>query len=152
TVSEGIAVNKVVSQIASKLNKPAAFLQVPPGREVAFLNPLPNRWLPGIGPQTGARLDAAGLAQIRHVAQTPPQLLELLWGRMARIPRQYANDMDDRPVVPVSTPAKSFSQQETFATDVTDEEYLEAVLRRMADHLMAKVRQEGKSIRTVTLR
>src|SRR5512138_1212073 len=33
SVSEGIASNKLVSQIASKLNKPAAFRWVPTGRE-----------------------------------------------------------------------------------------------------------------------
>jgi len=50
SVSEGIASNKLVSQIASKLNKPAAFTIVPrPG--IPFLHPLPNRWLPGIGPR-----------------------------------------------------------------------------------------------------
>src|ERR1039457_3554783 len=49
TVSEGIASNKLVSQIASKLNKPAAFHNVPGGQEKQFLHPLPNKWLPGIG-------------------------------------------------------------------------------------------------------
>ena len=53
---------KPASQIASKLNKPAAFLQAPAGREVQFLHPLPNRWLLGVGPKTAARLDSAGLA------------------------------------------------------------------------------------------
>src|SRR5439155_8513501 len=46
TVSEGVATNKLVSQIASKLNKPAALQQVPPGQESSFLYSLPNRWLP----------------------------------------------------------------------------------------------------------
>ncbi len=36
TVSEGICVNKLVSQIASKLNKPAALAEVPPGQEIPF--------------------------------------------------------------------------------------------------------------------
>src|SRR5580704_9176824 len=40
SVSEGIGVNKLVSQIASKLTKPAAFTQVPPGKEILFLHPL----------------------------------------------------------------------------------------------------------------
>jgi len=44
--------------------------------------------------------------------------------------------------VPLREPQKSFGQQETFATDVTDEEYIEATLRRMADNLFAKVREE----------
>src|SRR5690348_7444012 len=37
TVSEGVGANKLVSQIASKLRKPAAFQFVPPGQEAQFL-------------------------------------------------------------------------------------------------------------------
>ena len=42
-VSEGIGSNKLVSQIASKLHKPACFQTVPGGHEKQFLHPLPNR-------------------------------------------------------------------------------------------------------------
>src|SRR5689334_1905075 len=66
TVSEGLGSNKLVSAIASKLIKPAGFTQVPPGGEAAFLHPLANHWLPGVGPKTSARLNAAGLARIHH--------------------------------------------------------------------------------------
>ena len=55
-------------------------------------------------------------------------------------------------LIPAREPQKSFSQQETFDEDVTDEEYVEAVLRRMADDLFAKVREEGRSIRTLTVK
>src|SRR5206468_2580001 len=106
---------------------------VPAGAEIAFLHPLPNRWLPGVGPHTGQRLDAAGLASIRHVAATPVEMLQLLVGKTAFSLRSYANGLDDRPVVPMSAPAKSYSHQQTFDADITEEEYAEAVLRRMAD-------------------
>ena len=152
SVSEGLASNKLVSQIASKLNKPDAFRQVSPGEEKQFLQPLPNRWLPGVGPKTAARLNSAGLAEIRHIAATPLDLLELLLGNQAPQLRQFAHGIDERPLVPVRAAARSFGQQETFAQDLTDEEYLEAVLRRMADRLFAKVREEGKSVRTLTVK
>ncbi|MFO1476383.1 MAG: DNA polymerase IV [Verrucomicrobiota bacterium] len=152
SVSEGIGTNKLVSAIASKLNKPAAFSEVPPGTEIAFLHPLPNQWLPGIGPKTSARLNAAGLARIRHVADTPIDHLALLLGSQAETIRQFARGIDPRPLIPVREPQKSFSRQETFAQDQTDEEFLHATLRRMADHLFAKVREEQKSIRTLTLK
>jgi DNA-directed DNA polymerase III PolC len=152
SVSEGIACNKLVSQIASKMNKPGAFRAVPEGGEIPFLHPLPNKWLPGVGPKTAERLNAAGLAQIRHVAATPLDLLGLLLGSAAPVIHEYANGIDTRLVVPTREPARSFSEQETFAQDLTDEEYLEAVLRRMADNLFAKVREERKSIRTLTVK
>ena len=152
TVSEGIGTNKLVSAVASKLTKPAAFNEVPAGRRSGFLHPLPNKWLPGIGPKTSVRLNAAGLAQIRHIAATPLDMLELLLGNQAASIRQFAHGIDERPLIPVREPQKSFSQQETFATDLTDEEYVEATLRRMADDLFAKVREEGRSIRTLTVK
>jgi len=152
TVSEGIGTNKLVSAVASKLTKPAAFHEVPPGGEASFLHPLPNKWLPGIGPKTSVRLDAAGLAAIHHVATTPLSMLELLLGNQAATIRKFAHGIDERPLVPAQEPQKSFSQQETFATDLTDEGYIEAILLRMADSLFACVRDEGRSIRTLTVR
>ena len=152
TVSEGIASNKLVSQIASKLHKPAAFQNVPGGGEKQFLHDLPNKWLPGIGPKAAGRLNAAGLADIGQIAATPVDLLSLLLGAQAPALRQFANGIDERPLVPAREPQKSFSQQETFDEDVTDEEYVEAVLRRMADRLFATVREEGQSVRTLTVK
>ena len=152
TISEGIGSNKLVSAVASKLTKPAAFNEVPPGTEAKFLSPLPNQWLPGIGPKTSLRLNAAGLSRIQHVAAMPLEMLQLLLGNQAAGIRQFAQGIDERPLIPVREPQKSFSKQETFAKDITDEEYADAVLRRMADHLFAEVRSEGRSVRTLTVR
>jgi DNA-directed DNA polymerase III PolC len=152
TVSEGIGSNKLVSAVASKLTKPSAFNHIPTGHETTFLHPLSNKWLPGIGPKTSLRLNAAGLAEIRHVAATPVELLELLLGSQAAVVRQFAHGIDERPLIPASEPQKSFSQQETFAKDLTDEDYVHALLRRMADNLFAKVRAEGRSVRTLTVK
>src|SRR5437660_8482588 len=71
SISEGIGTNKLISQIASKLKKPAAFQFVPTGNEAQFLSPLANQWLPGIGPKTSGQLNAAGLALIGQIAGTP---------------------------------------------------------------------------------
>src|SRR5439155_1305456 len=136
----------------SKLKKPAAFQFVPPGHEAQFLSLLANKWLPGIGPKTAGQLNAAGLARIGQIAHTPPDLPGLLVGSMAPQLRNFARGIDERPVVPARAPAKSYSEQETFAVDTTDEPFLEATLRRMADKLMAKVREDGKSIRTFTVK
>lgn len=151
TVSEGLASNKLVSQIASKAYKPAGFRVVPPGEEEAFLHPLPNRWLPGVGPKMSERLNAAGLVEIRHIAVMAPEMLELVVGQQARSLLGYARGLDDRPVVPERVPQKTYSNQETFGADLTDEAFAEATLRRMADGLFAKVRADRRSVRTLTV-
>jgi len=152
SVSEGIGNNKLVSQIASKLRKPAAFECVLPGRETEFLHPLSNRWLPGVGPRIAERLNTAGLVLIRHIAAVPTAWLALLVGHAAPQLKQFANGVDDRPVVPASVPAESYSKQDSFDQDQTDEKYVAAILRQMADTLFAQARADGKSIRTITVR
>lgn len=152
TISEGLAANKLVSQIASKLHKPAGFHEVPRGEECAFLHPLPSFWLPGVGPKLASTFRAAGLATIGQVAEMPPDMLAMLAGGSAARMRAQANGQDDRPVIPDAPAAKSYGIQETFAEDVTDEAYLLAKLRVMADTLMSRVRGEGKAIRGISLR
>ena len=63
-VSFGIATNKLVSQIASKLRKPRGFVVVAPGSETAFLAPLDIGKLPGVGTKTEATLQARGIQKI----------------------------------------------------------------------------------------
>jgi DNA-directed DNA polymerase III PolC len=152
TISEGIGSNKLVSSIASKLNKPFAFQEVQRGDERSFLNPLPNKWLPGVGPKTSLRLNALGLVRIEQIAATPLDMLELALGNQAATLRDFAHGIDDRLLIPKGEPQKTFSQQETFGTDITDEEYAEAILRRMADKLFADVRSEGRTVRTLHVR
>ncbi len=152
SVSQGVGANKMISQIASKLNKPAAFLEVPHGQETTFLHPLTNQWLPGVGPKTSQRLNAAGLSSIGQIAATPVDLLELMLGSQAPMLQQFARGIDERPIVAAREPQKSYSSQQTFAEDVTDEDYVEAVLRQMADKLFSQVRQENRTIRTLTVK
>ncbi|MGV3772371.1 MAG: DNA polymerase III subunit alpha, partial [Verrucomicrobiales bacterium] len=152
TVSEGIGSNKLVSAVASKLHKPSAFYQVPNGGESAFLHPLPVKWLPGIGPAASARLNAAGLVRICHIAATPLEMLELLLGNRAAQLREFANGIDQRMLIPAREPQRTFSEQQTFGIDLTDEEFVLATLKRMADDLFAKIRGENRSVRTLTVK
>ena len=152
TVSEGIAASKLVSQIASKLRKPACFLEVDAGREREFLDPLANKWLPGVGPKLSDTLNSAGLVIIRQIAETPPDLLSVIVGNYAPQLRAYARGIDDRQVIREASEAKSYGQQETFFEDVTDDSFILAHLRAIADRLAAKVREDKKSFRTITLK
>jgi len=152
SVSEGIASSKLTSAIASKLHKPAGFVDVQPGREREFLSPLESKWLPGVGPALARTLQQAGLSRIGQVAEVHPRQLSLFVGGQARQLWEFACGIDDRPVIPETPAAKSWSEQETFSEDVTDEDWILAKLRSLADRLFARVRAEGKTIRTVEVR
>jgi DNA polymerase-4 len=151
-VSMGIAANKLVAQVASKLRKPRGFVVVLPGEEQAFLAPLPIGKLPGIGPKTEAALVARGLQRVGDILACSASEQQSLFGSGWREMSAMARGEDDRPVETEEEDAKSYSQQETFGTDVGDFAAIERVAKRMLDELMAKVRADGKRARTLTVK
>lgn len=152
-VSFGVAANKLVAQVASKLRKPRGFVVVRPGAEAEFLAPLPVGRLPGIGAKTEARLvELHGLRLIGELQTLPDGKLEAAFGSGWREVRAAALGTDDRPVVTEIGEARSYSQQETFASDVCDRGQLIQVLKGMVDELLPKVRRDGKRVRTLTVR
>jgi DNA polymerase IV len=151
-VSMGLAANKLVAQIASKLRKPRGFVVVPQGTEAAFLAPLPLGKLPGVGQKTEAALAGRGLRLVRDLFARSERELESIFGSGWRGMLAAARGEDDRPVETEEEDAKSYSQQETFGEDVGDFAAIERVAKRMIDELMAKVRGDGKRVRTCTVK
>jgi len=152
TLSGGVGTNKLVAAVASKLRKPDALVEVPRGTERAFLEPLDAGWLPGIGPKLAEALRRAGVARIGQIAELPPDRLALFVGSAAPGLHAMARGIDDRPVVPDPPEPRSLGLQETFDQDTTDEDFLRARLRRMADTLLQRLRAADHTARTVEVR
>ena len=150
-VSMGIAANKLVAQIASKLRKPRGFVVVPAGAEEDFLSPLPVSRLPGIGAKTEAALDRLGIRLVRDILARSERELAAAFGRGWRSVLERARGQDDSPVESASEDAKSYSKQETFAADEADFNAIERTAKRMLDELMPKVRADGVKVRTITV-
>ena len=152
-VSLGLAANKLVAQIASKLRKPRGFVVVPPGTEAAFLAPLPLGKLPGIGAKTEAALLAKhGLRLVRDLTVRSESELKGIFGDSWREMLATARGEDDRPVETEHDDAKSYSQQETFGEDIGDFAEIERIAKGMVDGLLPKIREDGKRVRTMTVK
>jgi len=152
TVSMGIAANKLVAQIASKLRKPQGFVVVSVGAERDFLAPLSIGKLPGIGAKTEATLAEFGFKCIGDVFGRSERELKAAFGSDWAAVVAMARGEDDRRVETIAPEAKSYSQQETFAEDVGEFSKIERVAKGMIDELLAKVRADGKRVRTITVR
>jgi DNA polymerase-4 len=146
--SLGVATSKVVAKVASDRRKPGGLTVVRPGREAAFLAPLPLRVLPGIGPRADEKLRAAGIETIGDLAALPDSD-PLLRGKVGSMLRDRARGIDPRQLE-LSTERISISQEETFPRDVGDAEQLHDELRRMAAQLAEYLHARGKTARTVT--
>ena len=152
TVSFGLAANKLVAQIASKLRKPRGFVVVPPGTEAEFLAPLSVGKLPGVGGKTEAALAAQGIVLIRDMLTRSEDELRVAFGNGWRELQAMARGEDHRPVETGHEDAKSYSQQETFAVDIHDFAEIERVAKRMIDALLPAIRDDGKRVRTMTVK
>jgi len=117
--SVGVAPNKLVAKIASDLNKPDGLCVVTQANMRAILDPLPVRVIPGIGPETLARLKPIGITTIADLRLASDRDLEPVFGRFTQRTRDRACGIDDRPVLS-SRADKSISAEETFATDLQE--------------------------------
>src|SRR5437879_3977603 len=68
-ITVGVAQTKFLAKVASAVAKPDGLLVVPPGRELAFLHPLPIERLWGVGPVTANKLRDRGIKTVGEVAQ-----------------------------------------------------------------------------------
>jgi DNA polymerase IV len=152
TVSFGLAANKLVAGIASKLRKPRGFTVVPAGTERAFLAPLKIGRLPGVGAKTEESLNARGIVLVGDLFTRSEHELHAAFGDGWRSVLSMARGEDDSPVVTEHDEAKSYSQQETFARDIDDFAEIERIAKGMVDDLMPKIRADGKCVRTLTVK
>ena len=148
TVSAGVASGKMVAKIASDACKPNGLLAIEPGREGAFLAPLPVGRLWGIGPKTQARLDAVGIATIGDVAALDEAEARELFGSWGAQVRELALGIDRRRVES-ERETKSISTEETFEYDVSDDRKLLSVLREQARELSEKLEREHLCARSI---
>lgn len=152
TVSQGMAANKRVAAIASKLHKPHGFTVVPRGAEAVFLAPLPVGRIPGVGPVLQEKLSTVGIHRIGQLLQVGPEVLVPLLGKYSEELLCAARGEDTRKVVTERAPAESYGRQETFRIDRGDEEGVCSDLKRMLDGLLRKLRAAGKQARTLTVK
>lgn len=152
TISEGMATNKIVSAVASKLHKPNGFLVVPEGSEAEFMGALPLSRMPGIGPKSVEALRSIGAQRIEDLLTLGAERLHPFLGKMTDSFLQLAQGIDDRRIVLEREPAKSYSQQNTFAQDMGEEDKVISHLMTMIDDEMIRLRDEGKQARTFSVR
>ncbi len=75
TCSVGIAANKLVAKMASTNAKPDGMLLIPKARHAEFVQIMPLRGIPGIGPSLERRLNAWGIGSVADLAATPEATL-----------------------------------------------------------------------------
>jgi DNA polymerase-4 len=157
-VSIGGGTSKLVAKLAAGLAKPRPGTPpdgvriVEPGAEAAFMLQFALADLPFIGPKFQERLVRFGLRTVGDaVGQERRTLVGWLGEREGNWLYERVRGIDRAPVE-ADREVKSVSRDETFATDVDDDDALAARLLSLADRASADVRAGGLVSRTVTVK
>lgn len=149
--SVGIAPNKFLAKLASDLDKPDGFVEVPPEGVQAFLDPLPVSRLWGVGKAARAVFERLGISRIEQVRRLDTGTLAYHFGKQGAQLHELARGIDPRPVV-AEAEAKSVSHETTFEVDIADRDALRAVLLQLTEQVAWRLRQLGLQGRTVHLK
>jgi DNA polymerase-4 len=151
-ITVGVARTKFLAKVASGVAKPDGLLVVPPGRELAFLHPLPVERLWGVGPVTAGKLRDRGIVTVAEVARLPEAALVSMLGRASgRHLHALAHNRDPRPVQ-VGRRRRSIGSQRALGRSPKSPDELDAVLIALVDRVTRRMRGAGRAGRTVVLR
>jgi DNA polymerase IV len=153
--SVGVTPNKLLSKIASELDKPDGLTLLThediPGR----LWPLPVRRINGIGPKAAAKLAGLSIRTIGELASRPRSVLDENFGRSyGRWLHDAARGLDDRPLVTHGDPV-SMSRETTFDRDlhaVRDRKELSAIFSELCERLAHDLQRKGYLGRTIGIK
>jgi len=151
-ITVGIARTKFLAKVASGVAKPDGLLLVPPGRELAFLHPLPVERLWGVGPVTARRLHELGVTTVGEVAGFAEDALVSVLGRASgRHLYALARNDDPRPVRP-RLRRGSIGAQRALGRSPKSPEDVAAALVGLVERVTRRMRVAGRAGRTVVLR
>jgi len=151
-ITVGVARTKFLAKVASAVAKPDGLLVVPPDDELQFLHPLPVERLWGVGPVTARKLRERGITTVRQVAFLPESILVSMLGRASgRHLHALAHNLDPRPVHPRRR-RRSIGSQRARGRAPWSPESVDADLVTLVDRVTRRMRNAGRSGRTVVLR
>lgn len=153
--SIGVTPNKLLSKIASDLDKPDGMTLLILEDLATRIWPLPVRKINGIGPKATEKLAALGITTIGQLAQATPAFLQAHFGRSTGAwLHEAAHGIDERPVVARSVP-KSVSRETTFERDLHpqhDRETLSALFTALCTRVAEDLQRKGFVGRTIGIK
>ena len=155
TCSIGVTPNKLLSKIASELDKPDGLTVLTHADLGHRIWPLPVRSIKGIGPKAATKLAALGMESIADLAAQPRAALVAHFGRSyGAWLHEAAHGRDERAVVTHSEPV-SMSRETTFDTDLhakRDKAQLTAIFTDLVEQLALDLHRKGYRGRTVGIK
>ena len=155
TCSVGVTPNKLLSKIASELDKPDGLTVLTEADIPTRIWPLAARKVNGIGPKAADKLLALGVRTVGDLAARPrAELIEAFGRSYGAWLHEVAHGRDDRPVVTHSDPV-STSRETTFERNlhaVRDRAALGEILTRLCTQVALDLQRKGWRARTIGIK
>jgi DNA polymerase-4 len=145
TCSIGIAPNKLLGKLGSRLKKPDGLVVIPEENVEEVLKDLPVSKLYGIGPKLAEALNSLGIFTCGQLGKFPVSVLSKRFGVIGERLHEMGLGLDDSPVVPFDEEedAKSISHSVTLEEDTSDPNILRKVLLQLSEKVSKRMRREG---------
>jgi DNA polymerase IV len=151
TVSIGLSCNKFLAKIASDLDKPRGFAVLGATEAKSFLAPKPVTLIYGVGKVTQGRLARDGFRLIADLQNADERDLVRRYGVEGQRLAHLCCGIDARTVNPERN-RKSVSAETTFERDLSSFRPLERQLWSLTEEVSDRLKQDGISGTTVTLK
>jgi DNA polymerase-4 len=155
TCSIGVTPNKLLSKLASELDKPNGLTLLGPQDIATRIWPLAAKKVNGIGPKASEKLAGLGLQTVGDIAAAEPSFLIEHFGKsFGAWLHAASHGRDERPVVTFSEP-KSISRETTFERDlhaVRDRAVLGEIFTELCVQLAGDLARKGYASRTIGIK
>ncbi len=151
TATIGIGPNKLISKIATDVQKPDGLTIIRTEDAEKFLEPLSIREIPGVGPKTEAMFAKLGVKTVKDLKKYSRADMEKLMGKWGDGLYESIRGIDDSPLVE-EYEVKSIGEQETFMKDTKDAPFIESRLAELCKSVIERFKQSDfKTYKNVTV-
>lgn len=151
--SVGIASNKLLSKLASNLQKPDGLVFLRDEDVPGVLEKLPVFELCGIGPKLTTQLYDLGIETCGQLARFPVEILEKRFGKVGSCLNLMGQGIGEDDILPYheSEPVKSLGHSVTLNKDEYSMERIERVVFQLSEQVAARLRSHHYKGKTICL-
>ena len=144
TCSIGVAPNKLLAKLGSRLKKPDGLVVIRKEEMEEILRDLPVSKLNGIGPKLAEALNSMGIFTCGQLGKFPVSVLAKRFGVIGERLHEMGLGLDDSPLMPFDEEedAKSISHSVTLEEDTPNPNILRKVLLQLSEKVSKRMRRE----------
>ena len=145
TASIGVSYSKIFAKLGSDYNKYDAITVIDRKNKPEIVDPLPVGDLLGVGRSTVIKLQTLGINTIGELANSDPELLKRVFGKVGEVLYLYARGLDGSQVDPLleQRVPKSLGNSTTTPEDMVSKQDVYLVMNSLSQSVASRLKQQN---------